>query len=126
MNERIKEFRLGNYIKRAKHKNLSKFYHGEIIEIGYSELYLMSIGTTHGWYEPIEITEDILFKFGFFKYNKAYMLENPNYQTKFLFSIWEDLTYNTGEINPPLKYVHQLQNLYFALTGEELVFSTEP
>ena len=30
------------------------------------------------------------------------------------------------DVKQPIKYVHQLQNLYFAMTGEELVFSTEP
>ena len=30
------------------------------------------------------------------------------------------------DIRIELRYVHQLQNLYFALCGEELVFSTEP
>ena len=70
---------------------------------------------------PIPLTEEWLLKFGFFGHNNAWVLSTPGSNpTIFHFSIWYDLTYNTAELIPDITYVHQLQNLYFALTGEEL------
>ena len=73
------------------------------------------------YFKPIPITEEWLLKFGFFKHNNAYVLEKPNENImNFKFSIWSDFTYNSSEFPVELKYVHQLQNLYFALTGTHL------
>ncbi|MGF7081484.1 hypothetical protein [Mucilaginibacter sp. UYCu711] len=49
----------------------------------------------------------------------------PSGQTKFLTAIDGDFKVALGdEPLDPIKYVHQLQNLYFALTGEELIMNT--
>ena len=73
-------------------------------------------------FKPIPITEEWLLKFGFFKHNNAYVLEKPNENImNFKFSIWNDFTYNSSEFPVELKYVHQLQNLHFALTGTHLI-----
>ena len=66
--------------------------------------------------EPIPLTEEWLVKFGFernklnngWKGMKVYLSQYSNDKR-----IWYD-----NELD--LKSVHQLQNLYFALTGEEL------
>lgn len=72
-------------------------------------------------FKPIPITEEWLLKFGFFKHNNAYVLEKPNENImNFKFSIWSDFTYNSSESPVELKYVHQLQNLYFCLCGTHL------
>lgn len=70
--------------------------------------------------KPIELTEEILLKCGFVKdefdnwENETRLgLYKPEEFDGYL-SIWGDST--VGECN----YLHQLQNLYFALTGEEL------
>lgn len=71
--------------------------------------------------KPILLTEEWLQKLGFFKYNNVYVLEKPKENTlDFIFSVWQDMTYNSGEFPVKLVYVHQLQNLYFALIGSEL------
>ena len=73
----------------------------------------------------IELTEEWLLKFGAIKYefeHKAsqYRIDNM------LFIIRENAFFDYGT-GVKLQYVHQLQNLYFALYGEELGFSsTEP
>lgn len=78
-------------------------------------------GMTGSKIEGILLTEEWLEKFGFYKHNNAWILKDiGNNPTVFHFSIYDDLSYNTAELQPPLEYVHQLQNLYFALTGEEL------
>ena len=73
------------------------------------------------FYQPIPLTEEWLLKFGLTKTNGGNFscadicvydnLENIN------------ISLENGDIGVELrcpKYVHQLQNLYFALTGEEL------
>ena len=71
--------------------------------------------------QPIPLTEEWLLNFGF-------KLNGINYELpNFRFHINKPLNYdgfvfcdNYNVITEKIKYVHQLQNLYFALTGEEL------
>ena len=58
--------------------------------------------------KPIPLTEEWLLKFGFIW----------DGDIKILKGYLNDYVDGNGEAR--LKYVHQLQNLYFALTGEEL------
>ena len=69
-------------------------------------------------FKPIPLTEEWLLKFGF--------EITDNFQTKDRFQthkqdgiIWFEYGYIVVELN----YVHQLQNLYFALTNEELTIN---
>ena len=75
-------------------------------------------------YEPIPLTEEWLIKFGFgFKeYDSLGWIESPSDMFYSLKKRGEYYyPYETDNvIQFELKYVHQLQNLYFALTGEEL------
>jgi hypothetical protein len=86
------------------------------------------------WYgndlQPIPLTEEWLLKFGFKLYEKKVSLniggELFNYAMKDEFIIWTDLksgwTLDSRKDRKThwLNSLHQLQNLYFALTGEEL------
>jgi len=72
-------------------------------------------------YEPIPLTEGLLKEFGFDMKGQnrldwvkgAFNLERSNEDdSKFCFEVYSHYI--------PLNYVHQFQNLYFALTGEEL------
>lgn len=73
-------------------------------------------------YKGVSLTEEWLLKFGFKDRGNR---EGPgkrigNFQIfhsfEAPFEYWHELSSNNNKI----KYVHQLQNLYFALTGEEL------
>ena len=87
------------------------------------------------WYgddlQPIPLTEEWLEKFGFTK--AIYYDVDQNYYVYFDFSIynfydegWFFLDPDNGHINTKgVKYVHEIQNLYFALTGEELILKSE-
>lgn len=67
---------------------------------------------------PIPITEDWLLRFGYKK-------DGDNYQGKF-HKIWKCNDLFVCEKNGiVLKTIHQLQNLYFTLTGIELTYKTE-
>jgi hypothetical protein len=82
-------------------------------------------------FDPIPLTEEWLLKFGFDKVgialtsiaiaplNLPCTFNLPN--TPFSFCQGKlILTTGTGDFCVNIEYVHQLQNLYFALTGEEL------
>lgn len=71
--------------------------------------------------KPIPITEELLLKCGFEKKHTDVFIKGI-YDLEPLFSDsdeWDFCIYEK-ETNTKLKYLHQLQNLYFALTGKEL------
>jgi len=90
--------------------------------------------------EPIPLTEEWLLKFGFELYDYEPSEEEGDFIFKdykksldgktFYYTICEcpynewhfgiKLTWAEQALLSRIKYVHQLQNLYFALTGEEL------
>lgn len=112
----INELRIGNLIQEGKVEQIDN----SIDEIYYSgDGYYLSNYCCN--LNAIPLTKEWLLKLGFFKYNNAYVLEKPKENTMdFSFSVWQDMTYNSSEFPVKLDYVHQLQNLYFALIGSEL------
>lgn len=73
---------------------------------------------------PMPLTPEILEKCGFDKMNGhapaigAYdWFDNGKFETVHVYKNWICLK---GVDSIPIKYLHQLQNLYYALTGEEL------
>ena len=74
------------------------------------------------YFKPIPLTEDWLEKFGF-ELGKVKVglpaFKHPDLEMTLVFY---DGSFGIAgaKKQPPLDYVHQLQNLYFALTGEEL------
>jgi len=79
--------------------------------------------------EPLPLTEEWLLRFGFkddepfsiLTLNKSVSMEYYQYRrTESKFTL-----VNNGHVFelPHIQYVHQLQNLYFALTGQELEFA---
>ncbi len=78
--------------------------------------------------EPIQLTEDWLIRFGFEKLLPNIEDEIKDELRTVIIFRKIPLTYNTSngwwmnssKIKIQLDYVHQLQNLYFALTGTEL------
>ena len=115
-----KELRIENFVHSP--------YDGHVIKVNAGDIFLMANGHhREARFEPIELTEEWLLKFGYgvdrefdhhFIDNTSIKNEVLRYSTySKLFTIEGDL----GDvIEIPLQYVHQLQNLYFALTGEEL------
>ena len=102
--------------------------------------------TTSGSYdiecEPILLTEEWLLKFGFKKRGRDDMPRTISYNLNDLFSIFPsnnfcdfagygfiwykpDRDKSIESARFKFKYVHQLQNLYFTLTEEELTFEQD-
>jgi len=99
---------------------------GNIIEIGITHLMNFSFWERNEQelhptrWEPIPLTEEWLLKFGFVKELDSFYRKNKS-------SMIEVCFYDNGSIVASqsvclsyIKYVHNIQNLYFALTGEEL------
>jgi len=81
--------------------------------------------------QPITLTDEWLGRFGFGKVDLHF---HKKYQDDQVFcisggknNIWQffvesEAPYSENSIDIEIKYVHQLQNLYFALTNSELIF----
>lgn len=77
--------------------------------------------------EPIPLTEEWLLKFGFNKDLDNDLFLNINSNS---FLVWQNnnielLDYENNKCICFCKYVHTLQNLYFALTSEELTIKQQ-
>lgn len=64
--------------------------------------------------KPVLLIEEMLMNYGF---NEFYILEIGLFKIEY--SV-ENKIFYLNDIGLKLKYLHQLQNLYFALTGEEI------
>lgn len=67
--------------------------------------------------EPIPLTEEILLSCGFLNWNGYFSKGNIKYENgNIILKFYSDDAY----IIKGIKYLHQLQNLYYALTGGDL------
>ncbi len=91
------ELRIGNYV----YDNLG----------GVLKIKGISLDSTLSHIKPIPLTEEWLFKFRLMSIKTELGFWNNGDAIYFSYGFEKSIE---------LKYVHQLQNLYFALTGEEL------
>lgn len=108
------ELRIGNYYNQyGYYTKVSWFTLKELEDAPTSQL----------WCKPIPLTEDILLKCGFVKVNRIDFGElKPCYA---IFSLAVMIRHNSFFIdwiggNTEIKYLDQLQNLYFSFTNKEL------
>lgn len=116
------ELRIGNWI----HNNVEPF------QIQAKDLiFLLAFDNEH-YANPIPLNKEWVLNFGFSK------MRGDNYTINkdgFIFGVgkldkpcdeygWCFIYYNTDQLSNFFQYVHQLQNLYYALTGGELTIST--
>ncbi len=76
--------------------------------------------------KPITLTEDWLIRFGFENIGSVYEigeLNALNNRDLTLVLCTEDNIISYNDYLHPILYVHQLQNLYFAITGKELTLN---
>ena len=129
MKLRANELRIGNIIDLG-HRI------GKIGHIGFNTITVFDLEETQDTLErlkrakPIPLTEEWLVKLGFEYRGNLFIKEMDNQ----LIAIGKDLSYGLYRSfenysigssfgnGRKLHHVHQLQNLYFALTGEELTF----
>ena len=124
-----KDIRIGNYILVPEKLPSSGFKHieVEVDAISYSVL-AYQVGDMlslceHTETRGIEITEKWLERFGFKDEPKiGWEKKNVYLQFHAVQEHWE-VNLTEGIFLRPIKYVHELQNIYFTLTGEELLCS---
>ena len=79
-------------------------------------------------FQPIPLTEEWLLGFGFVKIrSENHALKGSDglyysvtFDEKIRFNIYDNDSFSFKDFVKEIRYLHQLQNLYFALTGEEL------
>lgn len=131
----VKDLRIGNYVINGDYADIGTMmvHHVSDQDIHYESL--CSVNSVEASrINSIPITEEWLFSLGFVSmdldYSVAYYIE---YVKNVRFQVWLDgscrIWYNAGkgwqehydnELPIHVKSVHQLQNIYFALTGKEL------
>lgn len=128
------EFRLGNWVK-PQNDSGKESNEGEVFSVN---AHLVSVVQNKNPYDfhivkPIALTSDWLTKFGFKLIDDKYYSKNTqngvggigitkDYNLPLVLVVTEKEPNGVYRqvIGKPIIYVHQLQNLYFALTGEEL------
>ena len=126
---KVSELRIGNYITYESRADTD-----EVMEVVAGSLYRINESDGDG-YSPIPLTEEWLLKFGFeerIEY-EDFVIKIPSDHNDAERSFYIQLNGLSGlnykddsidtesfHLNTIIKSVHQLQNLYFALTGEEL------
>lgn len=128
----VKNLRIGNFI----------LTNNKIIEIDFLTPYAIgynngNIGSNNSLldnFKPIPLTEEWLLKFDFVKDRECFYKNFSNQGEFILFSNKTPVALANRIVKPfyftcktivELEYVHQLQNIYFALTGEELEIKKE-
>jgi hypothetical protein len=123
-----KELRIGNFVALSETDMLFK------VESISSTGLDVSNDDEETWieiesFEPVPLTEEWLLRFGFEKkrqsgriYDYCY-IKNGLYYAPMDFHRWVYKNKSLEDVE--IKYLHQLQNLHFALTGKELIYNNK-
>lgn len=113
---KAQSFRIGNYLKWKNNIFTICLITEDSLDLEKESFYYNDILVSNKELKPIQLTEEWLLKFGF-------KLDAPFYRND-TFQTRKDsdgfLVYQFSDFLRRVYYVHQLQNLYFALTGNEL------
>ena len=109
-----KELMAGNLLQYTDRQKVKEHLRGTTFKVTADDILFLSTYSVD-YVEPIQITPEWLEKFGFVKHSGGYLSKDETIELTFDFLVWK----------PSIKrlkvlYVHQLQNLYYAITGEEL------
>ena len=118
------DLRIGNFVTivTKNPKKETPLFTDEIHEIDSNDFYYFDDEA----YTPISLTEEWLFRFGA-ELDRGIFRLSPMKGYFCLLNLKGDLFYEYNINNVQIikiKYVHQLQNLYFTLTGTELAQKT--
>lgn len=121
---KVTELRVGNWYMSVKFKAPVKCDLSDFYDLCAQADGALDYPPIDRMFEPIPLTHEWLIKFGFKKTGMSYVTD-----------IFVVLKWTDGNLMSPyqdrhgyrnqIQFVHQLQNLYFALTGEELKIAEE-
>ena len=118
------ELRIGNYYQYAGDNGI---IYTQVKEIKHNQFGLLGDfdGVNFEICKPIPLTEEWLLKFGFKAHTYedevfGYVLNDFGYINEYQFRIRNFIDFEGIIIPKAIKTVNQLQNIYVALTGEEL------
>lgn len=124
---KAQELRIGNFVKSTN-------YYYEITEIGKKYCRMNDLGSADYDYNyppfpldkimPIPITDEFFIELGIRKGNTLcfYSCDKLfSFEYKYNNYVGNDVLHLDEKPLPNIKYIHQLQNLFFGITGEELM-----
>ncbi len=118
----LREFRIGDFFELQSLSDEEKNRVGKVYKIGQRQILINSRWFNLDRITPINITEDILLHAGFKHFN--WLTDSPIFECNYFKCTLDDNGINLFGDNlknlKPIKYLHELQNLYFDLTREEL------
>ncbi|QEL01604.1 hypothetical protein FKG96_12560 [Olivibacter sp. LS-1] len=106
------ELRLGNILHHKSGKTVD-------VTVGIIEQFVCDKKFSNKVWYPIHLTEEWLIKLGLHEVLGVYAVYGRELNLKLSDGYWE--AYFKGKYVYVIKHVHQLQNLFYALTGQELV-----
>lgn len=123
---KAEELRIGNYVYyQIVDSEDPRYEYWDFNKIDAEDILYLSKNPDNKSYRPIMLSEEALLEFRFYKLAKEVFSKTENDEFKSTFIInWDDHL-NLFKVAftgfwYEIKYLHQLQNLYFALTGKEL------
>jgi hypothetical protein len=138
------ELRIGNWIKYTTDKELTRRYHNTLAQVDIDILMDVEHFIKSKWFAPLPLTPEILEKCGFIKTSYSNHKSNPyisqeirdldffdhRFNNMVLSGVGRPIEFYEVEYCPldieertyiaKLNHLHQLQNLYYALTNQEL------
>lgn len=125
------ELRIGNYLQYTNDSRVKEDRRNKYFKVIPDDIVFLSENKSIDYVHPIQLTKEILLSCGFdTNYKKGYIGIDVNH-TNFTLTYpcvlgeWQkSFVYQYDTFNLPrfreLRYLHELQNLFFALTGKEL------
>ena len=125
MELKANELRIDNLVSDI---HASESFYDKIKKITEDRIYYGNFHSHPKDLKPIPITEEWLLKFGFVKINRNFLLEFYNNgcffydlnKKEFWIGGYDSCASSQGFTVDNIEFVHQLQNIIFALTNEEL------
>lgn len=116
-----KELRIGNLVEYEDDESIFKVTSIEKSGLGVENESESVIWIDIDKFDPISMTEEWLLKFGFKINDEGRHKTVSNNEVKFYITYFNEVLFmDLLNRNIHIKYIHQLQNIYFAVTGEEL------
>lgn len=127
------EIKIGNRFIRELHNSHGLEYDHDFIltEEWMGKLFGDNVSIALQDLNPIPLSKEVLFAYGFEKENNGWHINKPTSYTQPYFSLF-DKNYGEGELSlflngsdlpmPEIKYLHELQNLYYALTKTKIIY----